>query len=297
VRRSRPRVAAVLGGAARGGRGDRTGLRPLSGAKPAGDPRRRHVAAADRRPGLRDVEPGEDAFAAVPAARGTAGGREAGPAGRLRRTRGLRGRGSGGIGRPRTRARADAGVRRWSRTGAAGARGFDLAAARRRTARRALRLVELRVLAQGTHRTGQGRLEGGTHRAAAERHRRIHSASGGSPMNPNGRRLRLIGISGSLRRGSYNAALLRAAAEMLPDEVDMTIGSIRGIPLYDADVEADPGAPEAVTGLRDAIAQADGLLLVTPEYNNSIPGVFKNAIDWLSSPPKEADRAFLGKPV
>ncbi|HLS56535.1 MAG TPA: NADPH-dependent FMN reductase [Zeimonas sp.] len=116
-------------------------------------------------------------------------------------------------------------------------------------------------------------------------------------MNPNAGRLRLIGVSGSLRRGSYNTALLRAAAEMLPDEVDMTVGSIRGIPLYDADVEADPGAPEAVTGLRDAIAQADGLLLVTPEYNNSIPGVFKNAIDWLSSPPKEADRAFLGKPV
>jgi len=116
-------------------------------------------------------------------------------------------------------------------------------------------------------------------------------------MNSNAGRLRLIGISGSLRRGSYNAALLGAAAQMLPREVDMTIGSIRGIPLYDADVEADPGAPEAVTGLRDAIAQADGLLLVTPEYNNSIPGVFKNAIDWLSSPPKEADRAFLGKPV
>lgn len=116
-------------------------------------------------------------------------------------------------------------------------------------------------------------------------------------MNPYAGRLRLIGISGSLRRGSYNAALLRAAAEMLPDEVDMTIGSIRGIPLYDADVEADPGAPQAVTGLRDAIAQSDGLLLVTPEYNNSIPGVFKNAIDWLSSPPREADRAFLGKPV
>lgn len=116
-------------------------------------------------------------------------------------------------------------------------------------------------------------------------------------MNSNAGRLRLIGISGSLRRGSYNAALLGAAAQMLPREVDMTIGSIRGIPLYDADVEADPGAPEAVTGLRDAIARADGLLLVTPEYNNSIPGVFKNAIDWLSSPPKEADRAFLGKPV
>lgn len=116
-------------------------------------------------------------------------------------------------------------------------------------------------------------------------------------MNPEAGRIRLIGISGSLRRGSYNAALLRAAVQMSPDEVDMTIGSIRGIPVYDADVEADPGPPEAVTALRDAIARSDGLLLVTPEYNNSIPGVFKNAIDWLSSPPKEADRAFLDKPV
>src|SRR5690606_22731819 len=219
------------------------------------------------------------------------------PAGRLQRTRGLRGRGSYRVRRLRARAGADAGVRQRRRTRAAGARGIDRAAARRRTARRAPHLVELRVVAQGPHRAGQGGLEGGTHRAAAERRRRIHPASGGPPMNPNAGRLRLIGVSGSLRRGSYNTALLRAAAEMLPDEVDMTVGSIRGIPLYDADVEADPGAPEAVTGLRDAIAQADGLLLVTPEYNNSIPGVFKNAIDWLSSPPKEADRAFLGKPV
>ena len=116
-------------------------------------------------------------------------------------------------------------------------------------------------------------------------------------MNPNSGRLRLIGVSGSLRRESYNAALLNAAASMLPADVDMTIGSIRGIPLYDADVEADPGPPQAVTGLRDAIAGADGLLLVTPEYNNSIPGVFKNAIDWLSSPAKEGDRAFGGRPV
>jgi NAD(P)H-dependent FMN reductase len=116
-------------------------------------------------------------------------------------------------------------------------------------------------------------------------------------MNPNTGRLRLIGVSGSLRRESYNAALLNAAASMLPADVDMTIGSIRGIPLYDADVEADPGPPQAVTGLRDAIAGADGLLLVTPEYNNSIPGVFKNAIDWLSSPAKEGDRAFGGRPV
>jgi chromate reductase len=75
------------------------------------------------------------------------------------------------------------------------------------------------------------------------------------------------------------------------------IGTIRGIPLYDGDVEAAEGVPEPVTTFKDAIAAADGLLLVTPEYNNSIPGVFKNAIDWLSRPPADIQRVFGGKPV
>lgn len=107
----------------------------------------------------------------------------------------------------------------------------------------------------------------------------------------------LIGISGSLRRASYNTALLRAAAAMMPAGSRLEIGSIREFPLYDADLEAASGLPHAVLRLKDAIAAADGLLIATPEYNNSIPGVAKNAIDWLSRPPADIGRVFGGKPV
>ena len=108
---------------------------------------------------------------------------------------------------------------------------------------------------------------------------------------------KLVGVSGSLRRGSFNSALLRAAAEAMPQGAELTIGSIREIPLYDGDVEADQGIPEPVAKLKEAIAAADGLLLVTPEYNNSVPGVLKNAIDWLSRPPADIKTVFGGKPV
>ena len=108
---------------------------------------------------------------------------------------------------------------------------------------------------------------------------------------------KLIGISGSLRRGSFNTALLRAAAELVPDGAELTVETIHGIPLYDADVETADGIPERVAALKDAIVAAEGLLLATPEYNNSMPGVFKNAIDWLSRPPADIGRVFGGKPV
>ncbi|MFZ0009127.1 MAG: NADPH-dependent FMN reductase [Steroidobacteraceae bacterium] len=105
---------------------------------------------------------------------------------------------------------------------------------------------------------------------------------------------RLLGISGALRRASHNAALLRAATRLMPADSTLEVASIRGIPLYDGDVEAQ-GIPAAVAQLKDAVASADGVLLVTPEYNNSIPGVFKNAIDWLSRPPADVKRVFSGR--
>lgn len=107
----------------------------------------------------------------------------------------------------------------------------------------------------------------------------------------------IVGISGSLRKGSFNSALLKTAADNMPEGSTLTIGTIRGIPLYDGDVETEHGIPEAVVTLKEQIATADGLLLVTPEYNNSIPGVFKNAIDWLSRPSSDIKRVFGGKPV
>jgi NAD(P)H-dependent FMN reductase len=107
----------------------------------------------------------------------------------------------------------------------------------------------------------------------------------------------LIGISGSTRRGSFNSALLRAAAAAMPAGAELRIESIAGIPLYNGDDEAAHGVPPPVARLKDAIAAADGLLLVTPEYNNSLPGVAKNAIDWLSRPPADIGRVFGGKPV
>jgi chromate reductase len=107
---------------------------------------------------------------------------------------------------------------------------------------------------------------------------------------------KIIGISGSLRAGSYNSMLLRAAAAAAPAGTEIEIATIEGIPLYDYDVETQ-GIPGAVTALRERIVAADGLLIVTPEYNNSMPGVLKNAIDWLSRPPAEIARTFAGRPV
>ncbi|MCC6913008.1 MAG: NAD(P)H-dependent oxidoreductase [Rhodospirillaceae bacterium] len=107
----------------------------------------------------------------------------------------------------------------------------------------------------------------------------------------------IVGLAGSLRKASFNAGLLRAAKELAPAGVALQIESIRGIPLYDGDEEAAHGLPETVKALKDKIAAADGLLIVTPEYNNSMPGVFKNAIDWLTRPANDVKRVFGGKRV
>src|SRR3546814_9883085 len=107
----------------------------------------------------------------------------------------------------------------------------------------------------------------------------------------------IVGLPGSLRRGSFNAALLRAATQLVPDGSRIDVHSLHGVPLYDADVETAEGIPPAVAVLKDAVAAADGLLMVTPEYNNSLPGVFKNAIDWMTRPAADIARVFGGQPV
>lgn len=105
--------------------------------------------------------------------------------------------------------------------------------------------------------------------------------------------IRIFGVAGSLRRQSFNAALLRAAAELAPEGMRIDIGDIRDIPPYDDDVRAE-AYPAEVEALVGAMQAADGLLFVTPEYNRSIPGVLKNAIDWASRRP---DHPFDGKPI
>ena len=107
---------------------------------------------------------------------------------------------------------------------------------------------------------------------------------------------RILGISGSLRAGSFNTALLRAAQQVAGDGIAFDAVTLHGIPLYDGDAEARDGLPAAVTTLKDRIIASDGVLLVTPEYNNGIPGVFKNAIDWLSRPAADIARVFGDKP-
>jgi len=109
--------------------------------------------------------------------------------------------------------------------------------------------------------------------------------------------VKVLGISGSLRKGSFNSALLRAAAGLMPEGVPLEIGSIAGIPLYDGDLEAAQGIPPSVQALKAKVVEAQALLLVTPEYNNSIPGVFKNAIDWLSRPSGDIPMVFGDRPV
>ena len=107
----------------------------------------------------------------------------------------------------------------------------------------------------------------------------------------------IIGISGSLRKGSFNTAFLNAAVQLAPESCRIEVEYIGRIPLYDGDIEAPEGIPSVVAQWKDRIASTDGLLLVTPEYNHSIPGVFKNTIDRLSRPPDDIGRVFGNRPV
>jgi chromate reductase, NAD(P)H dehydrogenase (quinone) len=107
--------------------------------------------------------------------------------------------------------------------------------------------------------------------------------------------MRVLGISGSLRRASLNSALLRAAAERLPAGAELVeLDRLREVPPYDEDVET-AGTPLLVEELRDAVRGADAVLIATPEYNSSIPGQLKNALDWISRPAGQS--ALSGKPA
>jgi chromate reductase len=106
--------------------------------------------------------------------------------------------------------------------------------------------------------------------------------------------MKILGIAGSLRHGSYNRALLREAEQVAPQHVELEQFDLRNIPLFDADVEA-AGDPPEVRRLKEAIREADAVLIATPEYNRGTSGVLKNAIDWASRPPFGSP--LTGKPV
>ena len=108
--------------------------------------------------------------------------------------------------------------------------------------------------------------------------------------------INILGISGSLRSRSFNTALLQAAKALVPANVTLEVATLNDISLYDGDVESREGLPAAVVALKERIVAADGVILGTPEYNNGIPGVFKNAIDWASRPPDDIARVFRDRP-
>lgn len=106
-------------------------------------------------------------------------------------------------------------------------------------------------------------------------------------------KISILGFAGSLRKGSYNKALLRAALELLPEDAELEIFDLEGIPPYNQDLDND--LPPRVREFKEKIRAADAILVATPEYNYSMPGVLKNAIDWASRPP--GDNSFEGKPA
>jgi chromate reductase, NAD(P)H dehydrogenase (quinone) len=109
--------------------------------------------------------------------------------------------------------------------------------------------------------------------------------------------VKILGISGSLRAQSFNTALLRAAQAVAGGAAQVEAATLHGVPLYDGDLEQREGTPVAVKALKDRILVSEGLLLVTPEYNNGIPGVLKNALDWLSRPTPDLADVLRDRPV
>jgi len=107
----------------------------------------------------------------------------------------------------------------------------------------------------------------------------------------------IIALSGSLRKGSWNTILANALAARAPDGCNVGVVTPAGIPLYDGDLEASEGVPREVEALKNRIAAADGLLLVTPEYNQGVPGVMKNTLDWLTRPPADIPRVLGNRAV
>jgi chromate reductase len=120
------------------------------------------------------------------------------------------------------------------------------------------------------------------------------SAPSDPPADSGVRRFAVVGIAGSLRHGSFNRALLAAAVDLAPAGLHIAMHDLAPLPLYNADVDAS-GAPRGVADLRDAVRTANALLIATPEYNYGVPGVLKNAIDWLSRPHRKS--ALEGKPA
>ncbi|MDH3734695.1 MAG: NAD(P)H-dependent oxidoreductase [Gemmatimonadota bacterium] len=108
------------------------------------------------------------------------------------------------------------------------------------------------------------------------------------------KQIKMLGFAGSLRKASFNRALLRATTEVAPGHMEIDVFDLADVPLYNGDIEAE-GDPEPVAALKRAIHAADGVVIATPEYNQGMPAVTKNAIDWASRPPKP--QAWDGKPV
>jgi chromate reductase, NAD(P)H dehydrogenase (quinone) len=113
-------------------------------------------------------------------------------------------------------------------------------------------------------------------------------------MNRRGETVRVVGISGSLRRASFSTSLLKVLAEKAAPAIDLQVVTLENIPLYNEDLDQKPEVP-SVAAFRKLIAESDGVLITTPEYNHGVPGVLKNALDWASRPVFES--CFKGKPV